>query len=66
VGSFNDEIKLVVRVRNQNESAYLAKMSVDYDDDFTLLQVTVNGVRIFPVDKIAEKAVCRSVLYFEC
>uniref|UniRef100_A0A7M5XGG6 Uncharacterized protein n=2 Tax=Clytia hemisphaerica TaxID=252671 RepID=A0A7M5XGG6_9CNID len=43
IGSFNDEIKLIAKVRNRNESAYQAKMEINFHEDFALLQISVNG-----------------------
>ena len=45
IGSLNNEVNLFVRVRNNNESAYLSKMTVDYDANFRFLAVDILGVR---------------------
>jgi len=45
IGSLNNEVKLTVKVRNNNESAYLSKMTVDYDEHFKFLAVDILGVK---------------------
>ncbi|XP_066930869.1 integrin alpha-V-like [Clytia hemisphaerica] len=44
IGSFNNEVKLIANVKNWNESAYQAKMTIHFHEDFTLLSLTANTI----------------------